>query len=702
MKLRSLIIFNNVLFSAIFATVVFFIGLFLIPQTVLAGCGSYLTCFKCMTTGLSSNCVWIDHADVCMDKNELRGYNPGTLYLTCGAAAQPQPTLTVSCSNYSTCSECLKHINDLSCIWSLSSNKCKTVDEFNNSYDTAGIDMPDSCDGNSTSGCTSYTSCADCYRHQECVWCYGGCQNWRNSSSLCQKESLALQGRCPENSFDQIPTTIPTVKVLSIPTSTSVPQKENGKTCKVNSDCLSGNCTNYVCCLKNKTCCSQSNFCPANQYCSTKNNRYYCIPKLDNGMSCTDYGQCKSNQCGKSICCGGQPCCKIDNDCGKDEYCEKKDNLYYCRVKWNIGERCEKASNCRSGYCDTYIQKCAEDPKKITPTPKKARCGDNSCDDWLGENCCNCQQDCKSVPDFCCDQNSQYAKTQDRQNKIFYLYEAPGGSIPNDRLVVPKGTNEKTFFDSYKPQICNNGKIIPGECTRSDQCVDGICVDNKCTIASSDSPQTITDKKVAEAIYNEQTEDSKEDVWVNVHDVIKGEIINSTRVEGNLEISLEVQGATAGKIPEVKVGNTVKSWLRIINNTNYSMAVVAGIVYPGQLKNAFRLEEKKYTLSCSRVSNNSLLTTIIGSANAKRLGGQYFILPSSHQLIIYSKIVPQQEGYLDVSGVVYYSKEKMYANSSLVQVNIAPVNFETSFQKTKEVSNSILVTKKKCGWLSCL
>lgn len=644
MKIKNLTIFNKVLFSTIFTIITFLFGLFLVPQTVLAGCGSYLTCSKCMTTGLSSNCIWIDRADVCMDKNELRGYNPGTLYLTCGSVAQPQQTPTTSCQNITSCTECLSH--------------------------------------------------------QDCGWCYGGCVTWVGSSSICQMHSIPSASQCPENQV--APTTIPTVIELPLPTSTPVSQKENGQACKVNSDCLSGNCTNYVCCIKNKTCCSQSNFCPADQYCSTKNNRYYCVPKLDNGMSCTGYDQCKSKNCGKGICCSGQPCCTKDADCKKDEYCETKDNLYYCRVKWNIGERCEKASACRSGYCDTYTEKCAEDPKKITPTPKKARCGDDSCDDWLGENCCSCKQDCKSVPDFCCDQNSQYAKAQDRQNKIFYLYEAPGGSIPNGKLVVPKGTNEKTFFGSYKPQICNYGKIIPGECIKSDQCVDGICVDNKCTTATSDNPQTVTDKKVAEAIYNEQTEYSKEDVWVNVYDVIKGKIINSTKAEGNLKISLEVQGATAGKIPEVKVGNTVKSWLQIINNTNYSMAVVAGIVYPGQLTNAFRLEEKKYTLSCSRVNDNSLLTTIIGSANAKRLGGQYFILPSNHQLIIYSKVTPKQEGYLDVSGVVYYSKEKMYANSSLVQVNIAPVNFETSFQKANEVSSSILVTKKKCGWLSCL
>lgn len=558
-------------------------------------------------------------------------------------------TVLAGCSNYSSCSECLKHINDLSCIWSSCSNKCQTVDDFYNSGGTCGVDFPDKCGGEVT------------------------------------------------------PASPPTVKVLPTPTSTPALNKSDGQSCRVSLDCQSGNCTNYVCCLKNKTCCSQNNSCLKDQYCSTKNDRYYCIPKLDNGMSCTDYGQCKSNQCGKGICCGGQPCCKVDGDCGKDEYCETKDNLYYCRVKWDVGEKCEKPSACRSGFCDTYTQKCAESSNPpaggATPTPEKAVCGDNSCDDWLGENCCNCAKDCANITDFCCSQDSKYARSRDRQNKIFYLYDAPGGAIPNSRLVVPKGTDEKTFFDSYKPQICSNGKIISGECNKSDDCVKGICVDNKCTSATSDEPQAVTDKKVVEAIANEQNEYRKESVWVPVYDKIKGTILRTNKVEGGLEVRLEVQGATAGNMATVKIGGNIETRLEIVNNTAYYNAVIGGIVY----KNPTQVEQKKYTLSVNHLESNSAILGMIGVAGAQRLGGKYFVLPPYYKLTVQSTVSPKQEGYLDISGIVYYSTENMYANSSLSdQINNVPVNYETNWKKIGEVTNSISVVPKKCSWGICL
>lgn len=641
-----------------FFTLEFFLLLlfvFLIfPSKVSAGiCDPYLNCNDCVTLGQSKNCVWEFINNSCLNWDEMVrwGFNTSNMTRSCGGGTSSSQTTTASCSKYSSCSECLKHINDLSCIWSICTNKCQTHDEWIKSGGSCGADLP--------------TKCGD-------------------SSSA--------------------PATVPTVRVIPIstpkPTLTPVPKKENGQECQSDTHCLSGNCTNYVCCIESKICCSQSNFCPTDQYCSTNDDRYYCLPRWDNGVSCTANDQCKSKNCGKGICCGGQPCCKTDGDCGKDEYCETKDNLYYCRTKWNGGEYCEKPSACRSGYCDTYTQKCAENPKDVTSTPKKVRCGDGSCDDWLGENCCNCAKDCASVADFCCAQNSKFARPKDRQNTIFYLYPAPGGSIPNGRLVVPKNMDEKAYFGEYQPKICRDGKIVEGECFESDHCAEGICVEGKCTTASSDEPQEVKDEKVAQEIYNNQTNYLKEDVWVNVYDKIKGKIISSTRVEGNLEISLEVQGATVGETLEVKVGNSIRSWLKVVNNTNYSVAVVAGIVYPGQLTNSFKLEETEYDLSCSRNDGKNPLVSFIGSANAARLGGQYFILPSDHRLIIHSDVTPQQEGYLDVQGLVYYSKEKMYANSSLVQAKIAPVNFENSFQKA-EVSESVSVTKKDCNWLYC-
>ncbi|MBU1000450.1 hypothetical protein KKE78_03600 [Patescibacteria group bacterium] len=552
--------------------------------------------------------------------------------------------------------------------------------------------------------CSSHVSCSSCVSDSSCIWASFAdvCMSKADAQGFNPSGLTSSCGGSSSTSQQSAPTSTqaPAVKVLptSKPKSTPAPvsKKADGQSCKINSDCKSGNCKNSRCCIKNKTCCLDSNDCSKEQYCSTSKNRYYCIPKLDNGTSCTSSDQCKSDNCGKGICCGGQPCCKEDSQCGKDEYCETKDDLYYCRVKWNVDEYCEKPSACFSGYCDPYVQKCAESSEKSTST-EKAVCGDKSCDDWLGENCTSCPKDCDNIADFCCSKGSQYANTLDWQNRIFNLLNPPGGSVPNGRLVVPKGTEETTYFSSYKPKICSSGRIIEGECIRSDQCAKGVCVDHKCSAATSDNPKQISDEKLAQEIFNDQMEYMQEEIWINVYDKLEDNLIKSTKVPGGLDIKLEVQGSTAGKVPEAVVGKDVETRLFITNDTNFSMAVVAGITYPGQLANTFKLEEKKYTLSCSPVNGTNPLTTVIGTLNAKRLGGNSYVLPPHHQLTIYSKVSPKQEGYMDVSGIIYFSKEKMYANSSVVEMAITPADFESSFQKS-EVSDSILVNEKKCSW----
>ena len=106
-------------------------------------------------------------------------------------------------------------------------------------------------------------------------------------------------------------------------------------------------------------------------------------------------------------------------------------------------------------------------------------------------------------------------------------------------------------------------------------------------------------------------------------------MLTSSQVPGELEFKLEVQGSTTGDVPEAIVGKDVEVRLTVVNTTHFSMAIVAAITYPGQLAGTFDLEEKKYTLTCSPVNGTNPLTTVIGTANAKRYGGKSFILPST-------------------------------------------------------------------------
>ena len=501
----------------------------------------------------------------------------------------------------------------------------------------------------------NYIDCQSCVANGNCVWAYmvdvcmtkadaqlfeawdftttcGGSSSQRDPTKVTPTPAV----------YTQQPTSTPRPVSTTRPTSTPVSKKASGKSCRSDADCKSGNCTNYICCKSGEICCTQNSSCLSDEYCSTSSGRYYCRNKLNDGVSCTEDYQCKS------------------------------------------------------GLCDSSVKKCASASLESMLTSGKAVCGNKSCDYWLGETCTSCSRDCDGINDFCCSTGSQYANTWDWQNQIFNLFDPPGGSVPSGKLVVSKGIAKDTFFDSYRPKICKEGEIIPGECIRNDHCVKGVCVDNKCTVAISDETRQVTDEDEAQEIFDDQTEYEKEEIWINIYDKFDDQFITSKEVPGGLEIELEVQGSTAGSIPEATVDKEVETRLKVVNTTSFKMAVIAGITYPGQQAGSFELEEKKYTLSCSPVNGKNPLTTVIGSANAKLLGGNYYVLPAHHQLIVFSKVTPKQDGYLDILGNVYFSKEKMYADSSLLEMALAPADYEDTFEKT-EVIDSILVNEKKCS-----
>jgi len=112
-------------------------------------------------------------------------------------------------------------------------------------------------------------------------------------------------------------------------------------------------------------------------------------------------------------------------------------------------------------------------------------------------------------------------------------------------------------------------------------------------------------------------------------------------------------------------------------------------------------------------------SSLIGSFKTKLVGGRYIVMPKNSKLLIYSKIVPEQTGYLDVQGIVYFTSEKrfveptpemkkyvMFPNEDVFiwetgETQREPQEYETTFDET-EVSESILVEEKKCGWNFCL
>lgn len=150
--------------------------------------------------------------------------------------------------------------------------------------------------------------------------------------------------------------------------SSKTAKKADGEYCDKNEECNSGNCQNYRCCLKGKTCCLSTNNCPSEYYCSEE--KHYCLPGLPNGQSCTKKEQCKSDNCQNNVCCDwGQACCQKQADCDTKGYCQTA--TYYCRDKWPLDSDCGDygSAMCFSGYCDPDTRQCTEKPSGAEEPP---------------------------------------------------------------------------------------------------------------------------------------------------------------------------------------------------------------------------------------------------------------------------------------------------------------------------------------------
>lgn len=74
-----------------------------------------------------------------------------------------------------------------------------------------------------------------------------------------------------------------------------------GKKCVLASDCASKLCEGGICG------CTESGQCPNGNYCDVPQKT--CVPKKNNGASCTSPDQCKTETCSTSFTCWFEPCC---------------------------------------------------------------------------------------------------------------------------------------------------------------------------------------------------------------------------------------------------------------------------------------------------------------------------------------------------------------------------------------------------------
>ncbi len=73
-----------------------------------------------------------------------------------------------------------------------------------------------------------------------------------------------------------------------------------GEKCSSNSECLSGNCRNNICCDRDEQCCREQSECDEKSFCSVK--QFYCKEKFELDKNCALNVQCISNYCKEGIC----------------------------------------------------------------------------------------------------------------------------------------------------------------------------------------------------------------------------------------------------------------------------------------------------------------------------------------------------------------------------------------------------------------
>lgn len=167
---------------------------------------------------------------------------------------------------------------------------------------------------------------------------------------------------------------------------------------------------------------------------------------------------------------------------------------------------------------------------------------------------------------------------------------------------------------------------------------------------------------VIEKIHEDQN--SYKEEFVEAYEMMAGGITQVFIKDAKLDIRLEVQGNTAGKIPKVSEGDEIEVRLEIENDSNQKIDLKAKLVYSD-----FDLEEKKYTICLEEKKD---ITCFIGSSKTEP---EFIEVPQNSKLYIYSKQVPKQTGYLDVQAIVYYDEDKEAKISNFILVEERPCNW---------------------------
>lgn len=148
-------------------------------------------------------------------------------------------------------------------------------------------------------------------------------------------------------------------------------------------------------------------------------------------------------------------------------------------------------------------------------------------------------------------------------------------------------------------------------------------------------------------------------------------------------------------------GQEIKATLFIQNQSDYPVAVAAAIVLPSQ--DVFKHNEKAYFSSISNISAWDWNTE---SAMQFYYGGGAFILEPGQVLTFDSRVIPDQAGYFDVTGEIFYDWDpvriKAYTAAKTTvlpfALGITVVEYDLDEMEHVTLAKSIFVEEKECSW----
>lgn len=385
--------------------------------------------------------------------------------------------------------------------------------------------------------------------------------------------------------------------------------------------------------------------------------------------------------------------CRGDSDC-------RRFTCNVCEVEQRICIKqrcldCASDSHCKSGYecvSNSCLEKRREEAEYFQFEERlEPVCGDSSCDSDLGEDCLNCFDDCQ-WEGFCCQPERAFMYPHDFRYQIFQINQNPGGLIPNGTFLVNPDEKESGFFDRYRPMLCENHVLKFGDCVRSSQCPSGICLDYQCEKIGTSKKDKLEeiDKDVAKKWVDDTSERKR--YYVHAYHVSEDNFVIHDQNEG-LDIKLDVQGTTGGEVLGATVGDEITSLMTIKNYSDYRIALIPAIHYPGSEN---KVDEVSYHTTYTWVG---ILNSFKGKFLTKISGSQYYILPPGGKMYVESKVISEKDGYLDIEGLVYFSTGKKFIEGNLGLGLIKNKRVAGEFEKkhqTAKFNQTVLVEEPTC------